>query len=142
MKIQTKFAIGFALVAVGVSVLLSLSHGLWMRERLRQSIRDRLRDTVALAALQIDAGQHEQLRSAADEGGAAYLRVRRSLQRIRDAARDIRYVYTMRPDMNGRLVFVVDAETNPPEISHLDEPYIEPGPVLKSEFLTLDRPAE
>jgi len=141
MKIQTKFAIGFALVAVGVSVLLSLSHGLWMRERLRQSIRDRLRDTVALAALQIDAGQHEQLRSAADEGGAAYLRVRRSLQRIRDAARDIRYVYTMRPDMNGRLVFVVDAETNPPEISHLDEPYIEPGPVLKSEFLTLDRPA-
>ncbi|MET0068494.1 MAG: EAL domain-containing protein [Candidatus Thiodiazotropha sp.] len=103
-------------------------------------MREKLYDIVAVAALQIDAEAHNTLKLPEQEGGPTYLRLRRDLQRIRDAATGIRYVYTMVPGANGEIMFVLDAETNPDEIAHLGDLYDDASETLKANFGSLDKP--
>lgn len=95
---------------------------------MRQAIRERLHDAVGIAAVQIDGGAHSTLTGAADQNGPAYLQIQSALQRIRDAGTDIRFVYTMREDGEGRIAFVVDAETDADEVAHLGEFAVMPAP--------------
>ncbi|MCG7988081.1 MAG: EAL domain-containing protein [Candidatus Thiodiazotropha weberae] len=110
------------------------------QDRLRQEMREKLHDIVAVAALQIDAEAHNTLRLPEQESGPTYLRLRRDLQRIRDSATGIRYVYTMVPSADGQIMFVLDAETNPEEIAHLGDLYDDASETLKTNFASLDKP--
>lgn len=138
--LKRRVYISFAVVVVALSVLLTLVFFREYRVQLREDVRERLRDIVAVAAVQIDAAAHNRLRSPEQEGGPTYLRLRRDLQRVRDAATGIRYVYTMVASADGQIMFVLDAETNPDEIAHLGDIYDDASELLAAHFATLDGP--
>jgi len=81
----------------------------------------------------------QPLLTPAQEGNTTYMRIKHVLQNIRDKETDIRFVYTWRRDANGRLIFVVDAETDPNEISHLGDIYSSAEPAILSQLAVLDR---
>lgn len=140
VPLRLKLAIGFALfsiVAVGFTTYLYYQNA---RAQLWQGIRERLINSVAIAALQIDAEAHAQLTEPGQEGNPTYLRLKKTLQDIRDAGTNIEFVYTMRPDQNGNIMFVVDAEESEEDVSHLGDLYLDAGPVLAANFLTMSEP--
>jgi len=141
LRLQTKLAISFSLVAIIASALLTFALYLTVKTRLREDIRHRLYDIVNIAALQVDGDEHATLVDPAQEGSHAYMRIKRVLQNIRDRESDIRFVYTWRRNANGRLIFVVDAETDPNEISHLGDIYDSAEPSILAQLATLDHTA-
>ena len=79
--------------------------------------------------------------TAAQEGNPAYMRIKHVLQHIRDSVPDLRFVYTWRRTADGKLIFVVDAETDPNQMSHLGDVYDSGEPAVLAKLATLDRPA-
>ncbi len=140
LRLRTKLALGFAFLAtlfVGVVIFTFYQN---MRAQLRQDVRDRLRDAVAIAALQVNGDQHALLTDPSQEGGELYMRLKRVLQNIRDAGAEYRFVYTMRQDPDGNILFVVDAEESEEDISHLGDIYDDAGPILVDNFATMQQP--
>ena len=140
LKLQTKLGISFATLAILALALLTFVLYLTFRVQMRQGIRQHLHDAVGIAALQINADAHSTLTDPADEGNATYMQIKRNLQRIRDAGRNVHFVYTMRQDAEGRIIFVVDAETDLKEIAHLGDVYDDASPLLAANFATIDHP--
>jgi signal transduction histidine kinase len=138
LRLQTKLGISFSIVAAITSALLTFTLYLTIKTQLHQDIRQRLYDIANIAALQVDGDAHATLVDPAQEGNAAYMRIKHVLQNIRDKETDIRFVYTWRRDANGRLIFVVDAETDPKEISHLGDIYDSAEPSILEELATLN----
>jgi class 3 adenylate cyclase len=93
------------------------------RSLVRNSIRERLHDAAATGALLLDGEAHRSLRSRADEDTPAYRAIRAQLRLIRDRCLQVRFVYTMRRADEGKFLFVVDAEENPADVSHLGDVY-------------------
>ncbi|MEW6241543.1 MAG: GAF domain-containing protein [Chloroflexota bacterium] len=140
LRLRTKLAFGFAFLAtlfVGVVIFTFYQN---MRAQLRQDVRDRLRDAVAIAALQVDGDQHALLTDPSQEGGELYMQLKRVLQNIRDAGAEYRFVYTMRQNSDGSILFVVDAEESEEDISHLGDIYVDAGPMLVENFATMQQP--
>ncbi len=138
--LRLKIALGFAffsVLAVGSTTYFYYQSA---RAQLWQDIRARLLDSVSIAALQVDAEAHSQLTDPSQEGGPIYLQLKKTLQNIRDAGTDIEFVYTMRPDAHGNIMFVVDAEESEEDISHLGDLYPDSGPTLAENFLTMSQP--
>jgi signal transduction histidine kinase len=123
MRLQTKLGIAFSVLVIITSALLTFALFLTARQQLREGIRERLRNIASVAALQIDADAHATLVQRSQEDSATYLRIKWALQKIRNSNSCIRYVYTWRFNNAGQLVFVVDAETNPQEMSHIGDIY-------------------
>ena len=128
-----------ATIVLAMSLLASTLYT-HFRRGMHEDVRERLHDLVALAAHLVDVPAHETLRGSSDEGGAVYNALRAELQKIRDSAEDVRFVYTMRSGPNGEILFVVDAESEKEEAAHLGEVYKTPGPALAREFVTLTKP--
>ncbi len=140
LRLRTKLALGFAFLAilfVGVVIFTFYQN---MRAQLRQDIRDRLRDAVAIAALQVDGDQHALLTDPSQEGGELYMQLKSVLQNIRDTGAEYRFVYTMRQDADGNILFVVDAEESEEDISHLGDIYDDAGPMLVENFASMQGP--
>lgn len=140
LRLRTKLALGFAFLAVlfvGAAIFILYQN---MRAQLRQDVRDRLRDAVAIAALQVDGDQHALLTDPSQEGGELYMQLKRVLQNIRDAGAEYRFVYTMRQNPDGSIMFVVDAEESEEDISHLGDIYDDAGPMLVENFATMQQP--
>src|SRR4030042_853540 len=138
IKFQTKLALAFSVLAVLIAALLVFALYLKFRSKLREDLQDCLRDVVAVAALHLDGDAHATLTDPNQEGNPTYLRIKRTLQQIRDSAADIRFAYTWRRNPDGRLLFVVDAETDPNEISHLGDVYDSAEPEVLAKLATLD----
>jgi len=136
-RLQTKLGIAFSVLAVLISALLTFASYLNFRVKARQDIRQRLADIVSVAALQVDADEHATLVNPAQEGSPAYMRIKHVLQNIRDSVPDLRFVYTWRRTPDGQIIFVVDAETDPNEISHLGDVYDSCDPALLVKLNTL-----
>ena len=131
-----RFSLGTAFI--GIAVLTSVTLGVItffsVRSFVRQGVRERLADAVGIAVLKIDADAHSTLRERADENTTAYHEIRKYLRDIRDKAKDIRFVYTIRLSQDGRVIFVVDAEESAMEISHLGDVYEEATDLLRKTF--------
>jgi signal transduction histidine kinase len=138
-RLQTKVGVTFFILAVFISALLTFASYVNFRAKSREYIRQRLYDIVSTAVQQIDGDVHATLVSPAQEGGPSYMRIKHVLQNIRNAVPDLRFVYTWRRNDNGKLIFIVDAETDPNEISHLGDVYESGDPVLLAQLETLDR---
>jgi signal transduction histidine kinase len=138
LSLQTKLVFSFSILTIVTLALLTFALYQTVRGRLRQDIRQRLYDIVNISALQIDGDAHATLVDPSQEGDPTYIRIKRVLQNIRDKGTDIRYVYTWRRNPRGQLIFVVDAETDPKEISHLGDAYVSAEPSLLAELATLD----
>lgn len=130
------FSLGTALTGIAIltSVMLGVITFYSVRAFVRQSVKERLSDAVGIAALRIDGDLHSTLRGAADENTAAYQEMRKYLRNIRDTAKDIRFAYTARKDKQGRIMFVVDAEENPKEASHIGDEYGEASRLMREAF--------
>jgi len=137
-RLQTKLGIAFSVLAVLISALLTFASYLTFRAESRQDIRQRLGDIVSVAALRVDADEHATLVNPAQEGSPAYMRIKHVLQNIRDSVPDLRFVYTWRRNPDGQIIFVVDAETDPNEISHLGDVYDSCDPALLVKLNTLN----
>ena len=122
-RIQKKLELGFTALTVTVLALLTVSLFIAARIQMRQHVRKRLRNVVAVAVLQVDGDLHSTLTDASHEDNSTYRQLKTTLQQIRDSSDDFRYVYTWRFNEKGQLVFVVDAETDPEEISHMGDTY-------------------
>lgn len=132
--------ISFVFIAILMTALVTVLLYLNFHDKLRQDMRRRLLNIVSIAVLQVDAGAHTVLVDPDDEGNAVYMRIKLVLQHIHDAEPDIRFVYTMRQDTKGQVIFVVDADPDPKTIAHLGDVYDDAGPTLMSNFATLDHP--
>lgn len=138
--LRAKLALAFALVsilAVGSTTYFYYQNA---RAQVVDGIRERLKNSVAIAALQVDAEAHSQLTDPSQEGNPTYLQLKQTLQKIRDAGTNVEFVYTLRPDEQGNLMFIVDAEESEEDISHLGDLYPDAGPVLAANFLTMSEP--
>jgi signal transduction histidine kinase len=139
-SLQTKLGFSFSILTIVTSAMLTFVLYQTVRGRLREDIRQRLYDIVNISALQVDGDTHATLVDPAQEGNTTYMYIKRILQNIRDKGTDTRYVYTWRRNTNGQLIFVVDAETDPKEISHLGDVYTSAEPSLLAELATLNHP--
>ena len=107
---------------------------------MRSDFRQRLQDIVGLGALNIQGDLHASLRLPEQEGDPEYLAVKRVLKKIKASAEDIHFVYTMRTDPDGRIMFVVDESDDPEDIAHLGDIYSDASPFLQGHFSGLDGP--
>ena len=137
MTLRVKLTL--AIIAFGATVMCALSIGLFVttRAQMRDDFRQRLSDIAGVGALSVDGELHRTLTEPEQEGDAEYLQIRRVLQQIRNTSTDIHFVYTMRVAEDGRILFVVDAETDPEEIAHLGSEYTEASPLLRRNAATL-----
>lgn len=138
-KFQTKLALVFSALAISLSSLLVLTLYLNFRAKLRNDLREHLRNLVSMAALTLDGDAHATLTDPNQEGSPTYLQFKRRLQQIRDNATDVRFAYTWRRNPDGRLIFIVDGETDPNEVSHLGEVYDSAEPAVLAQIAALDR---
>ncbi|MFH0947946.1 MAG: adenylate/guanylate cyclase domain-containing protein [Elusimicrobiota bacterium] len=94
---------------------------------MRNDFATRLHDIASIGVARIDADMHATLGKPEQESSIAYKKIKKTLQEIRDSGTDIRYVYTMRRISAKNYVFVVDAEEDPKNISHLGDLYKDNG---------------
>ncbi|MEW5733820.1 MAG: response regulator [Thermodesulfobacteriota bacterium] len=138
--LSTKLAGAFALLAILVSAVLTFSLYLVIKKELRQEIRARLHDSAAVAAMLVDGDRHARLTEPSQENSPDYLAIKRTLQKVLKESTDIRFVYTMRKNAEGEIIFVVDAETDPKEIAHLGRVYGKAGPALQKNYDSMTGP--
>jgi signal transduction histidine kinase len=122
-RLQTKLSIAISLLIIITAALLTFMLFRTAKRQLNENIRERMRNIAGVAALQIDGSAHATLRDRSQETSDAYVRIKWTLQKIRNAIPDIRYVYTWRFNDAGELVFIMDAETDPLKISHIGDIY-------------------
>lgn len=138
ISLRLKLAVSFAMLAiltVGAVSYLSFQN---TRKQLDLDIRARLRDAVSIAALQVDGDAHATLTLPEQETTPEYSQLKTVLQKIRDAGTNYRFVYTMRQDEVGNVVFIVDAEENPKDVSHLGDIYDDASDFLKNNIGTIN----
>ncbi|MEN6521260.1 MAG: diguanylate cyclase [Armatimonadota bacterium] len=116
------------LISAFVMLLTSLGDGLILYRgairSLREEVRSKLICSARIAALQIDADLHRQVRLSADETTPACKKLKAKLVSILKSSPDMRYVYTIsKTGKKGVLQFVVDGETNPELTSHIGDVY-------------------
>jgi methyl-accepting chemotaxis protein len=121
--------VGLWLVCSTLLVFLLYQHA---RTMLFDSIRMRVRDVAALGAMSLPASEHALLLQPADEGTQAYSAVVAALRQVRDNGGDIRFVYTMRKNADGKIIFIADAEESAQDVSHLGDVYEDASPTLVS----------
>jgi class 3 adenylate cyclase len=117
------------LTLLGGAILSSVT-SMAVADFIREELRMRLNDAVNIAASQINGDLHSSIRQPDDEGGNAYSQLQSQLQLFRDRGTNLRYVYTMRKQDSGAVAFVVDAEADPEEKSHIDDVYENTTPTL------------
>lgn len=144
------------LAVVGTSVLSLVIAFVYHTAKisLRNEVRQYLASTAQAVALNIDAEKLQRLRSVRDESRPEFVEVRRQLQRLMHANREIRYCYTMRKGRRpDEFLFVVDASETKDENhngridpeergAHIGEPYdVSAFPEMRKAFTapTADR---
>lgn len=138
LRFQTKLGIAFSLLAIFISAVLTFASYLSFSVKARADLSQRFCDIVSIAALQIDADEHATLVDPAQEDGPVYMRIKRVLQNIRNAVPDVHFVYTCRKNSDGQIAFIVDAETDPEQISHLGDIYDSAEPSLLEKLVDID----
>jgi two-component system, sensor histidine kinase and response regulator len=140
LKLQTRLGLGFALMAVVISATLAVILYSFFHSKMRRSFEERMLGIVGVAALQVDPQMHAELRDPEDQTSETYNKLKRQMRLIRDTAEDIRYVYTLRRNAEGKIAFIVDAEASPRNISDLGTVYDEASPELEEAFDTMKGP--
>lgn len=142
MRFRTKLAIALSLLAVVTGAMVLVLFYFGSRDILMQQIRSKVLSIAASAAVTVDGNLHETIRTRGDEESEAYRTIQRQLREFRDANRRedvrVRFVYTMRPSAEKGWIYVVDAEAEEAEKSHVGDPVVFESD--SGEQLALDRP--
>ena len=123
-KFSLKFSLSCAFLAVVLltSILFGVVTYPNIKGFIRDGIKERLTDAASIAALQVDAEKHSKLITISDEQIPEYKELRLILRNIRDHGTGMRYVYTLKKK-EDELIFVVDAEENKDDVSHIGDAY-------------------
>jgi len=140
MKLNQKLTVLVFVFALAVSGITSFVLYRTAADQVMKDIRRRLLDIVAISAANLDGELHATLADPSQEGGNAYISFRATLQKIRNASRDIHFVYTMCKGPESGIVFAVDAEIDPEKTAHLGEKYTTPSKLLAASFFELKHP--
>lgn len=124
---------------IGSSLLISLSYR-HTRDELFESMRTRVKDYAALGAMTISSQDHAAIKQPEDEETESYKKVVAELRRIRDNSTGLRYVYTMRKNEEGKLIFIADAEESDNDRSHPGDVYEDSTPALDKAIQGIDSP--
>ena len=128
MRYRTKVVLAVSLLTIFTNGLLLLLSYHGASALLFSQIQSKVLSIATTAALSVDGGAHEHLRTTDDETTAAYAQLAATLRRVRDANRreDVfaKFVYTMRPDPAdpAKWTYAVDAEESVGEKSHIGDP--------------------
>ena len=128
----TLIVIIFTLFILGLIFVISFLN---IKKDLREDLKNRLLNMTSIAALQVDGDQHDILKNRTDENTDVYINIKNKLIKIRDAGSDISDVYTLRENENKDIAFIVDAETDPSQISHIGDVYSDANKFLKDNFI-------
>lgn len=141
MRLQIRLVIAFSLFSILASIIVAGGMYAFARQQMIEAHRQRLLDIVSVAAQRIDGNQHALLRQPEQQNSREYLQIKNVLQEIRDSASDLRFVYTMRyvPE-DDQIIFIVDAETSPEDISNLGDVYEDLERDLLETLANLDQP--
>ncbi len=139
IRLSHKLAVAFIMFALAAAGVVGYVLYVTAMEQIRADIHRRLRDMAAVAALQVDPWTHSTLQTQEQEAGPTYKKIKKILQDIRDQTSDIRFIYTMRPDEEIGIRFVVDAEENPEDMARLGSPYDDPSPLLAAVVKDLEQ---
>lgn len=124
MKYRTKIYLSLSGMAVFSTVL---ALGIVYVETKRyffKELQSKVISISATAAAALDPEMLQQIHSRQDEGSEAYIQLRDQLRKVRDANRrkdvHIQYLYTLMPSPQDpqTILFGVDAEESPSEVSH------------------------
>ena len=159
LKISHYLIIVFLILSVLINIIITATLYQAASKRVKQDIQKRLHDIVAISARSIDADLHEQLLTISREqtplsaqNSKIYKELKQTLQKIRDAASDIHFIYTMRtthipgdqdhgkPQTAPQIMFVVDAEADPGQMARLGDIYTDAGPLLTKHFFDMRTP--
>jgi len=137
LKIKTTISIvSFVIFILGIVFFISYIN---TREIIEHDLRDRLQNMVGIGALQVNGKGHNELQTLADEDSVAYKYFIKILRDIDKSSSDIYFIYTMRQDAQGQIVFVVDAD-NTGNVSHIGEVYNDASPFLRNNFNRINQP--
>jgi PAS domain S-box-containing protein len=140
LRISHKLTLAFFLFAAAISALTTIAFYEAASRQVMKDIRHRLRDVVSVAVPVLDVEDYRKLHDPAQDGSPEFLAVRRSLQKVRDAASDVKYIYTLDQLPDGTIRFVVDGESDPDDAIPLFQPYDDASPLLRERFAGLNEP--
>ena len=109
-------------------------------DQVLSDVRQRIRDVVSIATRSIDPQVYARLVENGREDSIEYQTVYKALQSVRDMSSDIRNIYTMGMDEQGRIVFMVDAENNPAQFAHMNQVYSDASEMLRQNFASMAGP--
>jgi adenylate cyclase len=124
----------FSVIVVLTSILTGISTYVVFRQMMRNDLGKRIKDVTSIGVQLLDADAHRTLVSRDQETTGVYLRMKKTLQNIRGCDADLRFVYTMRRTEKGKYRFVVDAEEDTNEVSHIGDEYEDAIPVMEGLF--------
>jgi methyl-accepting chemotaxis protein len=134
--LRTQLALRFALLSFLISAALGGTLYFYFRTLGRQNLKEHLSDVVSLAARQVSGDQHALIQPGDDRDSPNYREVLEVLRSIKMAGSEVSALYTMRPNANDGIAFVVDTTEVDP--SPVGEVYADPGPVLAASFSSLN----
>ncbi len=134
ISISVGISAAFFIVIIAITLALGGSILLNLRETMRDELQRKVDAILREARLSVDATHLPGITDPAQETGADYLGLKKSLQVVRDTVKDIHFVYTMRKNDAGKIEFIVDAETDPKTMSHVGDVYDAPTPTLLKAF--------
>ncbi|MBN1525213.1 MAG: adenylate/guanylate cyclase domain-containing protein [Spirochaetales bacterium] len=139
ISINLGISSAFIILVIFTTICLCAFVFIFLRSIMRDDLRKQMHNTVGVGSLLIDGDDHYSLVSPDQETSAAYKKIQKSLQEIRAMSLDIQYVYTMRKNSDGKFIFVVDAEDDEEEKSHIGEVYDDPTPTMFEVFEAGDK---
>ncbi len=135
-SLSLRISIGVAFVGIVLltSALLGAATYLGISSFIRTGISEELRGAAGLTALAINPAAHAEIQKPGDEKKEAYAAARRVMRKARNLCRNVRFIYTMRMNPEGQVIFVVDAEDNLSTASRVGDIYPNPSPKLIAAF--------
>lgn len=139
-NIRLKLVTAFTVIALVSVTFLGTTAYLYFQDRIREEVRQRLFNTVNIAAIQLDGDLHSQIQDAEDMNLPAYQILEEEGKKIVKADSDLIFYYTMRMNDEGLIYFVIDSRPTDEEPVAVGTIYEQPSALLLQRFKTLDGP--
>ena len=130
----------FLIIGISVSGLITIFFYNAASIQVMGDITQRLNDIVSISSTVINTELHSNILYPSQQNSQEYMKLKKKLQDIKAASSDIHFIYTMRQTPDNKIMFVVDAESNPVETANLGDIYNDASPLLKREFAALKKP--
>lgn len=138
LSLGTKLVIGISILILILSGVLSLGLYWQLHNAQRQAIEDRLYDLLGFSAPLVDGDFHSLIRLSKDENSSFYRVIFSQLKEIQETSDIIEHIYTLRQHEDGRLIYVVDVDSQ--DHNNFGQEYLRPSPILEKGITNISGP--